>query len=435
MSFDIFQNIMTASDPAGGRAIKVTLQTGVDDAESYYTRSDSAGGRAIKVRLVDSGALILAGNVPLSTTPTNVANLAGGTSPLLLSTVNVGITGTSANAIFSASNIASSDKTFTFPNSTMTFAGINIAQSFTRAQTFNISAAASTPSINITSVPYTAGDTTSNYPVNLLGAGGAAIWSTSGTYFGINAVASFAGNFIDLHLNGGSSLLSVSSTGALTSTSSITAGGIISSTVASGNSAFSLSDGQIFQAAGFNFYQYSSRHFFDLNNRGVAFSNNVYIGANSAATGRLHVLGATSQNIVRFDDNTSTPRFIVPNSGAITIGSGTSINAISFFGPTTFNGETLLTSMGNAGYGSCFYFSGSSGSANFTTLGVNIGATTNTKGALLRLGAGTAAANTAPLKFTAGTNLTTPENGAFEFDGSFLYFTIGGVRLKVTLAP
>jgi lysophospholipase L1-like esterase len=46
---------MTASDPAGGRAIKVTLQTGIDDAESYYTKSDPAGGRAIKVKLLNSG--------------------------------------------------------------------------------------------------------------------------------------------------------------------------------------------------------------------------------------------------------------------------------------------------------------------------------------------------------------------------------------------
>jgi hypothetical protein len=53
----------------------------------------------------------------------------------------------------------------------------------------------------------------------------------------------------------------------------------------------------------------------------------------------------------------------------------------------------------------------------------------------LHIGAGTATAGTAPLKLTSGTNLTTPENGAFEYDGSFLYFTIGGVRYKVTLVP
>ena len=43
--------------------------------------------------------------------------------------------------------------------------------------------------------------------------------------------------------------------------------------------------------------------------------------------------------------------------------------------------------------------------------------------ARLHLPAGTATASTAPLKFTAGTNLTTPENGAVEYANSTLYFT------------
>ena len=53
--------------------------------------------------------------------------------------------------------------------------------------------------------------------------------------------------------------------------------------------------------------------------------------------------------------------------------------------------------------------------------------------AKIELGAGTATAGTAPLKLRAGTNLTTPENGAFEYDGTNLYFTVGGVRKIVTL--
>jgi hypothetical protein len=43
--------------------------------------------------------------------------------------------------------------------------------------------------------------------------------------------------------------------------------------------------------------------------------------------------------------------------------------------------------------------------------------------AALTLKAGTATASTAPLKFTAGTNLTTPEAGVFEFDGNAFYST------------
>jgi hypothetical protein len=44
------------------------------------------------------------------------------------------------------------------------------------------------------------------------------------------------------------------------------------------------------------------------------------------------------------------------------------------------------------------------------------------------LRAGTAAAGTAPLYFQNGTNLTTPANGAMEFDGTHLYITIGSTR-------
>ncbi len=46
--------------------------------------------------------------------------------------------------------------------------------------------------------------------------------------------------------------------------------------------------------------------------------------------------------------------------------------------------------------------------------------------ARLHLGAGSATASTAPLKFTSGTNLATPETGAVEYDGTNLFFTRTG---------
>ena len=45
---------------------------------------------------------------------------------------------------------------------------------------------------------------------------------------------------------------------------------------------------------------------------------------------------------------------------------------------------------------------------------------------VLHLKAGTATASTAPLKLTSGTNLTTAEAGAVEYDGSLLYMTPTG---------
>ena len=65
--------------------------------------------------------------------------------------------------------------------------------------------------------------------------------------------------------------------------------------------------------------------------------------------------------------------------------------------------------------------------------GGNVGIGQSSPTAYLHLKAGTATAGTAPIKLTSGTNLTTPENGTFEYDGTNLYFTVGGVRKTVTL--
>ncbi len=53
----------------------------------------------------------------------------------------------------------------------------------------------------------------------------------------------------------------------------------------------------------------------------------------------------------------------------------------------------------------------------------NVGIGTTSPTAALHLKAGTATASTAPLKFTSGINLTTPEAGVMEFDGTDLFFT------------
>lgn len=57
---------------------------------------------------------------------------------------------------------------------------------------------------------------------------------------------------------------------------------------------------------------------------------------------------------------------------------------------------------------------------------VGIGSTVTAPTARLHLPAGTATANTAPLKFTAGTNLTTGEAGTMEYNGTNLFFTRTG---------
>jgi hypothetical protein len=65
------------------------------------------------------------------------------------------------------------------------------------------------------------------------------------------------------------------------------------------------------------------------------------------------------------------------------------------------------------------------------TPGGNIGIGQTSPTAVLHLKAGTATASTAPLKFTSGTNLTTAEAGAMEFNGTNLFFSPSTTRHTV----
>jgi hypothetical protein len=60
------------------------------------------------------------------------------------------------------------------------------------------------------------------------------------------------------------------------------------------------------------------------------------------------------------------------------------------------------------------------------SFGIGVSAT-----ALLHIKAGTSSANTAPIKLTSGTNLSTPEAGAVEYDGTHLYFTPSSTRYQI----
>jgi hypothetical protein len=74
-------------------------------------------------------------------------------------------------------------------------------------------------------------------------------------------------------------------------------------------------------------------------------------------------------------------------------------------------------------------FQSSSNQKNYFNGKVGIGQTTPT--AVLHLKAGTATASTAPLKFTSGTNLTSPLGGEMEFNGTNLFFSPSTTRHTV----
>jgi hypothetical protein len=79
----------------------------------------------------------------------------------------------------------------------------------------------------------------------------------------------------------------------------------------------------------------------------------------------------------------------------------------------------------NTGYFATMY-SDNAEVARFTSGKVGIGVTAPT--AVLHLKAGTSTANTSPLKFNSGTNLTTVENGAVEYDGTDYFASAASTR-------
>jgi hypothetical protein len=77
---------------------------------------------------------------------------------------------------------------------------------------------------------------------------------------------------------------------------------------------------------------------------------------------------------------------------------------------------------GGVGIGGAIY----AGSIQNTPIGSTTASTgkfTTLETGTLKVAAGTAAVGGAPIKLTAGVNLTTPEPGALEFDGTNMYFT------------
>ena len=100
------------------------------------------------------------------------------------------------------------------------------------AMNITTSGAASVSPVLMSGTVLTVGSGTTSFPMLFMqpnGTTAATTWSTAGTFFGVNAASGFGGNFIDLHLGGGTSLFKVTSGGSITNSGSITAGGDITS--------------------------------------------------------------------------------------------------------------------------------------------------------------------------------------------------------------
>jgi hypothetical protein len=189
----------------------------------------------------------------------------------------------------------------------------------------------------------------------------------------------------------------------------------------------------------------------------------VQTGTNTSADSVLTITGGLVRKLPAstFASSFTTGNLTETGSGILTItggtnavaGSGTSIQVkqanttqngfLSSTDWNTFNNKATAANTwsinGNSGTSSGTHFLGTTDntSLKFKTNGTqsmildslgNVGIGTNNPTAVLHLKAGTAAASSAPLKLTAGTNMSTPEAGAVEFDGTNYFVTSSSVR-------
>ena len=125
--------------------------------------------------------------------------------------------------------------------------------------------------------------------------------------------------------------------------------------------------------------------------------------------------GGGTSNYLRADGTWATP----PGTGGVSFA-----NPTASVGLTAVNGVATSAMRSDAAPALDVAITPTWTGQHIFSAAVGMGGVTPT--ADLHLGAGTATANTAPLKFTSGTNLTTAEAGAVEYDGSLLYMTPSG---------
>ena len=117
--------------------------------------------------------------------------------------------------------------------------------------------------------------------------------------------------------------------------------------------------------------------------------------------------------------NITDTRTAVTSNAFLLLTGGTVTGATTFSGATTISGTTALS--GATTLSNTTTLSGTTTISGATTVTNTISSNTTITAASFTPSAGTT--TVAPLKFTSGTNLTTPQDGVFEYDGTAAYFT------------
>lgn len=151
-------------------------------------------------------------------------------------------------------------------------------------------------------------------------------------------------------------------------------------------------------------------------NVGAGSLTSIFHGTNNANLGAFNLQNYDDYETISIGSNVANNL----TSGTKGLFIGYNISAVS----TTASNQLNIA---NAIYGSAIDGSGSTISTG------NMGLFVSSPTARLQLPAGAAGASKAPLKLTSGTNLTTTEAGAIEYDGSHLYFTAANAGTRYQL--
>lgn len=229
-------NLTLAAEVSGNLPIANLCPTSGGQSSTTFLRGDCTWS-------VPAGG----GNVSSVGTPAN-GQIAQWTGPSTIQ--GIATTGT-GNAVLAGSS--SLTGTTTVVNETVTGTFLS-----------STAGALSTSPFNWTGAPVTGGTGTTNFPLayfNTGGAGAVTGFNTSGTYLGFNASSAFAGDFIDIFVNGGANhIFQVLSTGQVISASKVTAGQTASLNINGRSQIFSPADSALLlqnaAASTFNILQF-----------------------------------------------------------------------------------------------------------------------------------------------------------------------------------
>ena len=177
-------------------------------------------------RLIDASGNLTGASLTLSGTTGSTQCLQANTSGVVSGTGSAcggsGSSGANPTATAGLSAVNGSATTFLRSDGAPAISQA-IVPTWTGLHTFNSPGATSTPSVAFTGTVFSGGSGTTTFPNIYVNQGTApTTLDASGTELGINAPSGFAGDFLDFHINGGSSNFSVSATGTVTSNGSIT---------------------------------------------------------------------------------------------------------------------------------------------------------------------------------------------------------------------